>query len=82
MPHSYKQHLPEDGHNRRPKHVAGHAEYYTSTYQYQHLLVISYKRWRHCSTALSFIKQTQTQKVRPPLDSHADDPNNSFHILY
>jgi len=27
MPHSFKEHLPEYGHNRRPKHVAGHAEY-------------------------------------------------------
>jgi len=65
-----------------PKHVAGHTEYNTPTYPYQHLLVISHRRWRHCWAAVSFINQTQTQKMRPLPDTHTDDPNNSFHILY
>ena len=31
---SFKEHLPEDGHNRWPKHVAGHAVYYYNKFTY------------------------------------------------
>ena len=83
LPHSFIGQLPEDDHNRRPKHVAGYAEYNNSTYLCKHLLAISHKR--RCTVELHsrlFSKHERTQKVRSLLDSHADDPNNSFHILY
>ena len=35
-----KKHLPEDGHNRWPKHVAGYAEYNKSIQQHAHLTAI------------------------------------------
>jgi len=44
MSRSFKDHLPEDDHNRWPKHVAGCTECNKSTYLYEHLLVISHKK--------------------------------------
>ena len=43
MSHSFKDHLTEDDHNGRPKHVAGCTECNKSTYLFQYLLVISHK---------------------------------------
>jgi hypothetical protein len=45
---SFTEHLPEDRHNRWPKHLGGYADYSTPTYLYMHLLVISRNKSSVC----------------------------------
>jgi thiosulfate reductase cytochrome b subunit len=40
---SFKEHLPEDGHNRWPKHVAGNPDHNIINHR-MHLLVITHKK--------------------------------------